>query len=62
MAKVKAGVHKHNGIGQLPRHTRPLRGYLNSDITEYMEPINNWDNNLSFIKKIKEEEEKIFQK
>jgi len=62
MAKLKAGVHKHIDIGQLPRYTRSFRVYLNSDITEYMEPINIWSHNLGVIKKQKEEEEKIFQK
>lgn len=62
MEKVKAGVREHICIGQLPRHTRSIRVYLNSDITEYMEPINIWRYNLSVIKKQKEEEEKIFQK
>jgi len=60
MAKVKAD--EHIGIGQLPRYTRSIRVYLNSDITENMEPINVWRHNLSVIKKLKEEEEKIFQK
>jgi len=62
MAKVKTGVHEHIGIGQLPRHTRSIRVYLNSDIIEYMEPIDIWSYNLSVIKKQKEEEENIFQK
>lgn len=62
MEKVKAGVHEHISIGQLPRFTRSVRVYLNSDITEYMEPINVWSHNLSVIKKLKEEEENTFQK
>ncbi|CAH1724972.1 activating signal cointegrator 1 complex subunit 3 [Aphis gossypii] len=62
MAKVKAGVHKHISIGQLPRYSRSLRIYFNSDITEYMEPVNIWSHNFSVIKKQNEEEEKVFQK
>uniref|UniRef100_A0A2S2P2A4 Activating signal cointegrator 1 complex subunit 3 n=2 Tax=Schizaphis graminum TaxID=13262 RepID=A0A2S2P2A4_SCHGA len=62
MAKVKAVVHKHVNIGQLPRYSRSIRVYLNSDITEYMEPINIWNHNFNVIKKQKEEEEKVFQK
>lgn len=62
MAKVKAGGYKHINIGQLPRYTRSFRVYLNSDITEYMEPINIWSYNSSAIEKQKDEEEKIFQK
>lgn len=62
MAKVKASVHKHISIGQLPRYSRSLRIYFNSDITEYMEPVNIWSHNFSVIKKQNEEEEKVFQK
>lgn len=62
MAKVKSGVHKHMDIGQLPRYSRTVCIYANSDITEYMEPINIWSHNISLLKKQKQEEEKLFQK
>lgn len=62
MEKVKDNMRKHIEIGQLPRYSRPIHMYSNNDDTEYMEPINTWNYNLSVLKNQREEEEKLLIK
>lgn len=62
MSKEKHGICKDINVGQLPRYSRLVRLYLYNDCTEYMEPINIWNHNISVIKEQKDNEEKLLQK
>lgn len=62
MAKENDDMRKLVNIGQLPRYSRPICVYLNSDNTDYLEPINTWSHNLNVIKEQQKEEENLLQK